>query len=277
MGSEMCIRDSFKGVMDLYNQQTIHEGKPKSYEKLMTMLKTHIAEKRRAKIRADHDQKARAALTQELKALATPKSSGKTKASKGDCRQWMSKGTCHKGKDCPFDHDDDKRGSRKGRSKTPKGRGRSKGRNRKGNGTPRNGSKNSQNSSGSSKSGKSKGKGAKKRGKSPSGKEDRAPCRFYLQGKCDKGKNCDYWHTPKCIHYQKGNCREGKKCIYLHVDGKNQSSATPAVEDENKKKTQEQKPKAQAKAKGTNAATLAVALVSSLMICLLYTSDAADE
>eukprot|EP00973_Karenia_brevis_P007346 993450-Karenia_brevis.AAC.1 len=36
------------------------------------------------------------------------------------------------------------------------------------------------------------------------------------QRKFTKGKECDFWHPPKCKFYAQGRCQAGKNCNYVH-------------------------------------------------------------
>ena len=41
-----------------------------------------------------------------------------------------------------------------------------------------------------------------------------------LAGSCTKGKECQFWHPPKCRFYLAGTCDQGNKCVFLHPGAK---------------------------------------------------------
>ena len=44
-------------------------------------------------------------------------------------------------------------------------------------------------------------------------------CRFYLNGHCKKGNNCDFIHRQVCTHHQRfGNCKFGERCRNAHIN-----------------------------------------------------------
>ena len=153
-----------EGPLDLLRQDFIYKGIEPSYDQLVTLVKFHLDEQRVKKNRqqrsAQHGQKSAFAAGEK-----GPKKSG-------GCFQYQKKGTCVKGEDCSFSHDNDTAAPRKrGRSSTPgakkgKGKGDGKGKSsQKGNTSPK------------------RDKSARpKRGKSPKGTEDRKPCRDHRKG-----------------------------------------------------------------------------------------------
>jgi len=48
------------------------------------------------------------------------------------------------------------------------------------------------------------------------------PCRYFKQGQCSYGANCQYSHelnakgTPPCVYFLKGHCAKGDKCTFRH-------------------------------------------------------------
>ena len=119
---------------------------------------------------------------------------------KGSCYQWMNTGKCARGDECPFEHDDAKKGTSKG-----KGKGRGKGNSRS--------SSQASSAGGDSRKGDGKGK----------------ICYWYLKGECRNGENCKFRHPPACTNIAKGDCKFGKKCIYAHFV--KPGAAAPANED----------------------------------------------
>ena len=46
-------------------------------------------------------------------------------------------------------------------------------------------------------------------------------CRFFLQDKCTKGKDCPFSHKrPICKQYLKNCCKYGDKCLKVHPEKK---------------------------------------------------------
>jgi len=91
------------------------------------------------------------------------------------------------------------------------------------------------------------------RGRSPSGRRESAPaCKYYYQGKCTKGDQCDMWHPSVCNSFFKGGCTLGQNCRFLHHDPKS-GKGTPAKAPPPAKApgpaTNQQPPKAKATAK----------------------------
>ena len=76
-------------------------------------------------------------------------------------------------------------------------------------------------------------------GTSPSGLENRPPCREHLHrhGGCTFGNRCKYWHSPSCRSWIKGTCKKGHDCPYYH---KEQSKYVPADEDEDDEEEEEE-------------------------------------
>ena len=88
--------------------------------------------------------------------------------------------------------------------------------------------------------------GPPERGTSPSGKHNATPCKWYYKGQCQKGKACECWHPPPCVHYKRGKCTNDK-CAFLHgaAPKQNLPPALAAVGNPQ----QDPKAKANAKAK----------------------------
>ena len=133
----------------LYDDNILHNGEKKSYERLCTIVRSHLSRKRL--------QKNQQVMRETLggKGLAGKGAGGNPKKPKrvqGDCTQFMKTGTCSRGNKCPYNHD---------RSRAqPRGRTPTKDRNKpKGGGKSRSGSRPS-------------------RGTSPSGKADQKVCNF---------------------------------------------------------------------------------------------------
>nr|XP_033807629.1 uncharacterized protein LOC117363647 [Geotrypetes seraphini] len=50
-------------------------------------------------------------------------------------------------------------------------------------------------------------------------------CKYYNQGKCKKGADCEYLHV--CKYYLNGNCKNGSHCKYKHDDNSDSDSEQP--------------------------------------------------
>ena len=83
--------EQLKNAMSLYWQDITQRGEEKSYEKLLTILRTHIDRKRLDRNKASLGKGPSAA------AAAGNKTSGK-----GTCHQWDEKGKCSRGDTCPW-------------------------------------------------------------------------------------------------------------------------------------------------------------------------------
>ena len=240
--------EQLKNSMSLYWQDITQRGEEKSYEKLLTTLRTHIDRKRLDRNKASLGKGPNAA------AAAGPKP-----ATKGTCHQWDEKGKCSRGDKCPWVNSHTKeransvrptsKGPGKGNREESRGRDKGKGRGKGGRGRS-----------------ESRPKSAAKptRGSSPSGKKDRKACRDYVLGSCTRGSECDYWHPPVCRDWRAGTCTDDKKCAFLHQEKPAKTrSAAPAQA--------EAKPKPKAKAKaGANVAILKEGLLATLSLSNLF-------
>ena len=90
-------------AMALYNQGIAHEGKPRSYDRMVSIVTSHLEEKKRRKNREMME-----AGLQGGNRLAPAKQD--TKPQKGICYQWSKGGSCTKGEDCPYSHPQAQRG-----------------------------------------------------------------------------------------------------------------------------------------------------------------------
>ena len=230
-----------KHTLELIKLQDIHSGEKMKYQRLLTICKTHIEQRRKEKLRNEAYSGADAAASGGNK--ATPAA----KRQAGDCLQWR-KGNCSRGHGCPYDHDSSKQGidgRKPGRkpSKSPhKGGKRQGGKGKHKPNTPGDGTEQQQPPRTRSPS-KGKGKGGKRnksqqprdsppkhsprgltpqrkdfRGRSPSGARNRPICNAYITtGECHKGNQCQEVHLGTCHFYNKtGGCRNGRNCIFRH-------------------------------------------------------------
>ena len=218
--------DKLKEVMKMYKWDINQTGSTPSYEVLRRMVDTFIETSRLERASREYDHKSK-----KYRSLVRS-APGEEK----ECRHWTAKGACHRGDACAFWHDPGKkakpRNPSRGTPGTPKGGkgkgtdGRSPSKGRKGKGKGKRdpsgyiGSSKSRSSNGSRGSGGGKGKSkaartrpnktaAKGRGTSPSGKKDRMPCKYYQEGSCNKGKECDFYHPKLCQYHKKGKCKKG--------------------------------------------------------------------
>ncbi|XP_033646442.1 zinc finger CCCH domain-containing protein 4-like [Asterias rubens] len=71
-----------------------------------------------------------------------------------------------------------------------------------------------------------KARGGKGRGKGMDSQAMQRPiCKFYLEGKCNKGANCTFSHAvsqnkkmEQCKFYIQGQCQKGDDCLFIHGD-----------------------------------------------------------
>ena len=114
--------ESLKGMMTLLNMNVTQNGEVRSYEKLVSMLRTFLEDSRR--------RRNRDALTnQQGRSRATPATGEAPKKAPGDCHTFMKYGSCSR-PDCPWNHpiaaarsgEPPGKGG-KSRSNSPKGKG----------------------------------------------------------------------------------------------------------------------------------------------------------
>jgi hypothetical protein len=188
--------DCLKNVMSLYNLDITHNGKERSYERLLSMIRSQIEDNRR---RRNRDE-----MSHRGKGRANPATSADPKKKQGDCHQFMNNGICSR-ENCPWNHPlehGQRKGSPEGRSSSPNG-GKGKGGKKGKGGTSQSPSP-------------QKTAAASQRGTSPKGTKDRPTCSFYMRGACTRGKECDFFHVPVCTHFKKGSCTSGAECKFLH-------------------------------------------------------------
>ena len=215
--------------------RTTHEGEKKTYDKLRTMVLTHIALRQQNKITAQaqntHNRNTAAA------APGGPR--------QGDCYKWTKTGNCAAGNGCPFAHEKEKRGSKK--------KGKGSGKTRSPSRTAEDASaRNRTAEDASARKGKGKGKGNGKtrprsqsrgslnngvytpaftrdtyRGRSPSGEKNKPICKNWIKGKCSYGDSCKLCHISVCAHWKKGECKAGNSCVFLHRQATGSASPAP--------------------------------------------------
>ena len=238
----------FAPVLQMYEYEHQHKGGPKDYKSLLQLARNHIANRHADKI-ANQMRGATRSLSVNTVAANGAKQ-------KGDCNQWTGKGQCSRGDRCPYLHDSSKKGNpRTARSPSPK-KGKGKGKSKQSTtpkGTPRDSYPSNRNSSNPPRKGRpydpSKTR-AESRGRSPSGERNRPPCENWIQGKCKKGRECNYWHVGVCKFWRQGKCNlvSGKTCVFLHHDP-NKMDVNAA--DLSPPSRPEGKPKSKAKSKSS--------------------------
>ena len=237
--------DGLRLSIQKYDDDVTMNGEPRDLDRLKKIVRVSIQQK---KLKANNQKYA---LGSEQRS-ATPvgpradqrhkspsgKGSGKerrgktpdsAKKSQSDCYAWVKKGNCFRGDECPYDHDQSKKGSGRGRSReTSRDKGKAKGK-----------------GDGKKSSGRDKSPGRPRTGKeysgpkgtAPSGKKDCQPCKNWLKGTCSGKDKCNFWHTPLCHKYAEGSCTR-TNCIYKHS-----KKASPAVDKAKSKKAKEKKKK----------------------------------
>ena len=217
-------------LLALYWQDITQRKEPKDYKKLKFIVKNFLEEQLL--------KRNQAAMTSKNSLVHPSKGGGKGDepviARTGVCRKLKKTGKCAAGSNCPWAASHTQANKPAPRERSPeKDRDRSPGRPRGRSPTNRTGKERD----------KTKSPPApRKRGKSPSGEADRPPCFRYLKGQCTDAE-CKYWHPPACREFKKdGKCSKGKKCDFLHAGPRSAAAkgrANPAVqadkdEDEDK-------------------------------------------
>ena len=96
----------------MYETEIMHNRAVRDYYVLLRTVRKFLEYKQRDKNRKE--------LSSPRRGLAAPKrqpkSPGRTEtdAKKEDCRAWIAKGTCPRGKKCPYKHDPKKKAERRG-------------------------------------------------------------------------------------------------------------------------------------------------------------------
>ena len=58
----------------------------------------------------------------------------------------------------------------------------------------------------------------------------RSICKYYKEGRCNRGIECWFEHPKECMFYKKtGNCRFGEQCKYVHLNNNNNNIRRPNV------------------------------------------------
>ena len=82
-----------------------------------------------------------------------------------------------------------------------------------------------------------------------------------MKGECTRGKECDFWHPPKCKHFKAGACSLGKECCFVHTESTKSNSGTDAAS----KTKAEAKDKTKSQAKGKANPAVLMALVATTL------------
>ena len=238
----------FHSTYSLYEMRTTHEGERKTYNKLRTMVLTHIALRQQNKITAQaqhpHNQSAAAA---------------PGGARKRDCYKWMETGNCTAGDECPFAHDNAKRGSKKkdkGSARSPSRTAEVASARKDGVYTPALpcGTYRIPSPSGATFARRS-------RGKSPSGEKNKPICKSWIKGNCSYGDSCKLCHISVCSHWKKGECKAGQQCLFLHREATGIASPAPSRDETSVERRKREKNAAKRKAsKERKKAAAAVAI-----------------
>ena len=297
--------DQLKNVITMYDHDVVHRGDPKDYEKLKTMLETHLNKRRQDRNRqaltnkndgggnrpraysagagnrkgkgngkggkGNRDQGGNSQKNNSQK-NNNNKNNNAPKVEQGDCRQWVRTGKCFRGDNCSFNHRDEVKGV--GFRSNSKSQKRGRDRSQKGD--------QGGNSQRQSRSRDRSSISQPKRGKSPSGRTDQVPCRDWMKGKCTKGKECDFWHVPNCRFFRVGNCSMGKECIFRHPPKGGYGNAASQKGDNNAGGNSQgngngnanAKPKAKSKAKGgANLASMTLAAMCTAALAAVPVAD----
>jgi len=197
----------FAATYQQYRMSLLNSREVPSYTKLHDMVERFLEEERKFA--------AQRKMIQDSDNQETPKGFAaydKTSPLKqaGDCHTWINKGNCPRRPNCQFNHPPELKGAGKGKSKgSGKGPEKSEAAAQSPQvpevpmvqyppTTPNSNKKHLQS----------------QRGKSPSGKEGAKLCHYVLNGKCNNGDKCGFWHPPICRNFP--NCARGDNCTFFH-------------------------------------------------------------
>ena len=175
-----------------YYYRLDHGHADRSYSWLLSVVRKTLENKRRAETRAE--------------LVPTNKRPGNTyafAAQQGICFSWQKNGKCARGANCPFAHDEEKRG--KGQAK---GKQKGKGKGKKGKKGKRSSSRGSESSAGSRSSSPGSDAGSQKGEKK---------CHFFEKGRCKSGAQCPFKHPAPCRNYKAGKCTGRSVFLRAHA------------------------------------------------------------
>ena len=256
----------FKPVMQMYLMKVTHEGAPRSYQQLLSLVCTHIESRRRDKVRDQWNTPPKQQPQwQSGGGHSNPSGggAGDNPATRypGECYKWLKEGKCAYGDRCSYNHVAEHKGimkPAKGKG-GGKGKGKDKGKPKKQKDGSNPSTPRSQNSGKGKAGGRGKGKGKgggrkgkggtpgsstpgtprnvpasrnEMRGTAPNGELNRPYCHDHAKGNCTRGGECNFYHIPRCRFFLQGRCEMGNKCVFLHPqrDGRaqvNQDSTPP--------------------------------------------------